>query len=113
MSILNGKTTKVTEFNTCPTTKFNTTLLTLLEEESGLVITKVTVRDLAFRYIKYSKFRFAKRNFRHCKPSLIQQKKGVRQYKKTVYLRTKGNITAIKQRKLNRSDTVRLFAVRV
>lgn len=113
MSILNGKTTKVTEFNTCPTTRFNTTLLTLLEEESGLVITRVTVRDLAFRYLKYSKFRFTKRNFRHCKPSLIQQKKGLRQYKKTVYLRNKGSIRALKHNRPDRSNKTRLFAVRV
>lgn len=113
MSVLNGKTTKTTEYNTCQTSDFNKTLLTILEEEGGLVITSVKNKNLEFRYIKYSKFKFTKRNYRNSRPSAVQQKKGFRQYKKTIYIRTKTTISSIKKFNNGASKNIRLFAVRV
>lgn len=100
MSILNNKTTKVVEFNTCPNVTLNRSLLSLLEEEGGVVIICKTSGCLQFKYLKYSKFRFAKRGYVNAKLSLLQKKKASSLYKKPLYFLKSSKISSNKVLKL-------------
>jgi hypothetical protein len=112
MSTLNNKTSKVIELNSCMNVNFNKSLLGILEEEGGLVVIKVEPRVMQFKYVKFSKFKLAKRSHINSKMSTLQKKKAITQYKKPMYFIKNSRIASNKLAKVNLPMEY-LFATRV